>query len=61
VPSLSTYLGHVKITDTYWYVTAISDFMNTVSERFERSVYGVGKEQQHVQQNHRTCRSSVPR
>ena len=52
LPSLSTYLGHVKVTDTYWYVTAIPDLMNTVSERFERFVYGAGKEQQDVQQNH---------
>lgn len=48
LPSLSTYLGHVKVTDTYWYVTAIPDLMNTVSERFERFVYGAGKEQQDV-------------
>ncbi len=44
LPSLSTYLGHVKVTDTYWYVTAIPDLMNTVSERFERFVYGAGEE-----------------
>jgi len=43
LPSLSTYLGHVKVTDTYWYVTAIPDLMNTVSTRFERFVYGAGE------------------
>jgi integrase len=48
LPSLSTYLGHVKVTDTYWYVTAIPDLMNTVSERFERFVYGAGEEQHDV-------------
>ena len=48
LPSLSTYLGHVKVTDTYWYVTAIPDLMNTVSERFERFVNSAGKEQQDV-------------
>jgi len=48
LPSLSTYLGHVKVTDTYWYVTAIPDLMNTVSERFERFVGGAGKEQKNV-------------
>jgi integrase len=48
LPSLSTYLGHVKVTDTYWYVSAIPDLMNTVSERFEHFVYGAGKEQQDV-------------
>ena len=48
LPSLSTYLGHVKVTDTYWYVTAIPDLMNTVSERFERFVCSAGKEQKNV-------------
>lgn len=38
LPSLSTYLGHVKVTDTYWYVTGIPELMNTVSARFERFV-----------------------
>ena len=41
MPALSTYLGHVKITDTYWYVTAIPELMNTVSKRFERFFCGV--------------------
>ena len=40
MPALSTYLGHVKITDTYWYVTAIPELMNTVSKRFERFFCG---------------------
>ena len=40
--------GHVKVTDTYWYVTAIPDLMNTVNERFERFVSGAGKEQEDV-------------
>ena len=25
--SLSTYLGHVKLKDTYWYLTAIPELM----------------------------------
>jgi integrase len=45
LPALSTYLGHVKVTDTYWYVTEIPDLMNTVSARFERFVCGAGEEQ----------------
>jgi hypothetical protein len=36
MPALSTYLGHVKVTDTYWYVTGIPELMNTISARFER-------------------------
>jgi integrase/recombinase XerD len=39
-PALSTYLGHVKITDTYWCVTGIPELMNTVSARFERYFCG---------------------
>ena len=38
LPALSTYLGHVKVTDTYCYVTAIPELMSTVSTRFERFV-----------------------
>jgi integrase len=40
LPALATYLGHVKVTDTYWYVTGIPELMNTVSARFEHFVQG---------------------
>jgi integrase len=40
MPALSTYLGHVKVTDTYWYVTAIPELMITLSRRFERFACG---------------------
>jgi integrase len=46
MPALSTYLGHVKVTDTYWYVTAIPELMNTVSKRLERFLSG-NKEDHH--------------
>jgi integrase len=36
VPLLSTYLGHVKVTDTYWYLTGIPALMAVAGERFER-------------------------
>jgi integrase len=36
MPLLATYLGHTKVTDTYWYLTAIPALMAIVSERFER-------------------------
>jgi len=32
--SLSTYVGHVKVTDTYWYVTATPTLMATATTRF---------------------------
>jgi integrase len=34
---LSTYLGHVKVTDTYWYLTGIPELMAVVAKRFEQS------------------------
>jgi integrase len=44
LPSLSTYLGHLKITDTYWYITALPELMDIVSERFERFVWATLEE-----------------
>jgi len=37
MPVLSTYLGHVKVTDTYWYLTAVPELMAIASARFEAS------------------------
>lgn len=34
--ALSTYMGHVKISDTYWYLTAVPELMAVVAEKFER-------------------------
>jgi len=33
---LSVYLGHSKISDTYWYLTGIPSLMSIAAERFER-------------------------
>jgi len=33
--ALSTYLGHAKVTDTYWYLTGIPELMAIASQRFE--------------------------
>lgn len=38
--SLSTYLGHVKVSDTYWYLTAIPELMAFTAARFERFTRG---------------------
>jgi len=35
IPYLSTYLGHVKVSDTYWYITGIPELMKIVSKRFD--------------------------
>jgi integrase len=38
--ALSTYVGHVKVTDTYWYVTATPELMAIAARRFERLAEG---------------------
>jgi integrase len=35
--SLSTYVGHAKVTDTYWYVTATPELLAFAAERFVRA------------------------
>ncbi len=35
MPLLSTYLGHAKVSDTYWYITGIPALMTIVAARFE--------------------------
>lgn len=34
--ALATYLGHAKVTDTYWYLSAVPELMAVTSQRFER-------------------------
>lgn len=36
--SLSTYMGHVKISNTYWYLTAVPELMAVAAAKFERFV-----------------------
>jgi integrase/recombinase XerD len=36
LPTLSTYLGHVHIADTYWYLTAVPELLGLASDRLER-------------------------
>ena len=33
--ALATYLGHAKVTDTYWYLTAVPELMAITARRFE--------------------------
>lgn len=35
LPVLSTYLGHVHVADTYWYLTACPELMGLAVERLE--------------------------
>ena len=34
--ALSTYLGHVKVSSTYWYLTCVPELMGLLGQRFER-------------------------
>jgi len=36
LPILSTYLGHVHVSDTYWYITAFPELMVQAVERLEK-------------------------
>jgi integrase len=38
--ALSTYVGHVKVTDTYWYVTATAELMAMAARRSEHPSRG---------------------
>jgi hypothetical protein len=33
--SLSTYLGHAKVTDTYWYSLAFPELLSLIAARLE--------------------------
>lgn len=39
---LSTYLGHAKIADTYWYLTGTPEIMTLLTNNFEEFFYGSG-------------------
>ncbi len=36
--ALATYLGHAKVTDTYWYLSAVPELVTITSQRFEQFV-----------------------
>lgn len=38
--ALSTYVGHAKVTDTYWYITGIPKLMAIAAQRFEQFTRG---------------------
>jgi integrase len=35
IAALTTYLGHVNVTSTYWYLTAVPELMEITARRFE--------------------------
>lgn len=38
LPLLSTYLGHVKPSSTYWYLTAVPELVGLAAQRLERAM-----------------------
>lgn len=40
--TLSTYVGHAKVSDTYWYLTGVPDLMAITGKRFELFADTVG-------------------
>lgn len=34
--ALSTYLGHARISHTYWYLSGVPELMNLIGQRFEK-------------------------
>jgi integrase len=34
VDAISTYVGHAKVSDTYWYISATPELMSGASQRF---------------------------
>jgi integrase/recombinase XerD len=41
LPLLSAYLGHAKVSDTYWYLSAVPELLGSVSTRLENFLGGL--------------------
>jgi len=41
LPELATYLGHVHVRDTYWYLSAVPELLKLATLRLERTEKGV--------------------
>ena len=41
IQELSTFLGHVKVSDTYWYLSAVPELLQLAAERVESSKEGL--------------------
>jgi len=41
--ALSTYVGHAKVSDTYWYLTGVPDLMAVAGESFEQFAAAAGE------------------
>ena len=38
LPELSTYLGHVKVADTFWYLSATPELLQLALDRLEHGL-----------------------
>jgi integrase len=43
MPRLATYLGHVSVTETYWYIQAVPELLLLATERLQRVVEEGGR------------------
>jgi integrase len=43
VEAISTYVGHAKVSDTYWYISATPALMSEASQRFDLFSTGAGQ------------------
>ena len=43
VLALSTYVGHARVSDTYWYFTGVPELMAIAAERFQRYALGASQ------------------
>jgi integrase len=39
IPRLATYLGHVGVASTYWYIQAVPELLRLATERLERAAH----------------------
>jgi hypothetical protein len=37
IPKLATYLGHVHVNETYWYIEAVPELLELATHRLESS------------------------
>ena len=43
VLALSTYAGHARVSDTYWYFTGVPELLTIAAERFHRYALGASQ------------------
>src|SRR5262245_35930532 len=58
IATLATYLGHVNVTYTYWYLTAVPELMAIGASRFETFAESGGRSCRRPRRSRRCCRTS---